>query len=106
MIVYFTCRFGPRFVDVSEMYDEDLIDIAFEAANEIGLQENVNEGTLAMLGGPTFETPAELRMFKTCGVDAVGKNTQISKNNSSRHIISKYEKNDTEYLHPFSFFQA
>ena len=36
------------------MYDEDLIDIAFEAANEIGLQENVNEGTLAMLGGPTF----------------------------------------------------
>ena len=68
------------------MYDEDLIDIAFEAANEIGLQDNVNEGTLAMLGGPTFETPAELRMFKTCGVDAVGKNTQISKNNSSRHI--------------------
>ena len=71
-------RFGPRFVDVSEMYDEDLIDIAFEAANEIGLQDNVNEGTLAMLGGPTFETPAELRMFKTCGVDAVGKYTQIS----------------------------
>jgi len=65
-------QFGPRFVDVSEMYDEDLIDIAFEAANEIGLQDNVNEGTLAMLGGPTFETPAELRMFKTCGVDAVG----------------------------------
>ena len=79
MIVYFMCRFGPRFVDVSEMYDENLIDIAFEAANEIGLQENVNEGTLAMLGGPSFETPAELRMFKTCGVDAVGKNIQISK---------------------------
>ena len=82
MIVYFMCRFGPRFVDVSEMYDENLIDIAFEAANEIGLQENVNEGTLAMLGGPSFETPAELRMFKTCGVDAVGKSIQISKKDS------------------------
>ena len=60
------------------MYDEDLINIAFEAANEIGLQNNVNEGTLAMLGGPTFETPAELRMLKVCGVDAVGKNIMIA----------------------------
>ena len=60
------------------MYDEDLINIAFEAANEIGLQNSVNEGTLAMLGGPTFETPAELRMLKVCGVDAVGKNIMIA----------------------------
>jgi len=65
-------KFGPRFVDVSEIYDEDLINIAYEAANEVGLGDNVNEGTLAMLGGPTFETPAELRMLKVCGVDAVG----------------------------------
>ena len=72
----FIFRFGPRFVDVSEIYDEDLINIAYEAANEVGLGDNVNEGTLAMLGGPTFETPAELRMLKVCGVDAVGKENE------------------------------
>ena len=55
-----------------------MINIAYEAANEVGLGDNVNEGTLAMLGGPTFETPAELRMLKVCGVDAVGKNERIS----------------------------
>jgi len=65
-------KFGPRFVDVSELYDQDLINIAFEAAAEIGLENHVKEGILTMLGGPTFETPAELRMLKTCGVDAVG----------------------------------
>ena len=81
----FLFRFGPRFVDVSEIYDDDLINIAYEAANEVGLGDNVNEGTLAMLGGPTFETPAELRMLKVCGVDAVGKNDCISyKINSPR----------------------
>ena len=64
-------------MDVSELYDQDLINIAFEAAAEIGLENQVKEGILTMLGGPTFETPAELRMLKTCGVDAVGKNQFI-----------------------------
>ena len=54
------------------MYDRELIDISLNVANEIGLDKNVHEGVFTMLGGPTFETPAELRMLKLCGVDAVG----------------------------------
>ena len=54
------------------MYDRELIDISLDVANEIGLDKNVHEGVFTMLGGPTFETPAELRMLKLCGVDAVG----------------------------------
>ena len=54
------------------MYDRELIDISLDVANELGLDKNVHEGVFTMLGGPTFETPAELRMLKLCGVDAVG----------------------------------
>ena len=54
------------------MYNRELIDISLDVANEIGLDKNVHEGVFTMLGGPTFETPAELRMLKLCGVDAVG----------------------------------
>ena len=68
-----SCRFGPRFVDISEVYDRELINVAFDVANRIGLEKDVHEGVFTMLGGPTFETPAELRMLKLCGVDAVGK---------------------------------
>ena len=42
-------------------------------ATELGLASNIHEGVYTMVGGPNFETPAELRMFKTCGIDAVGK---------------------------------
>ncbi len=37
------------------------------------MEHFLKEGTYTMLGGPNFETPAELRMLRTCGVDAVGK---------------------------------
>ena len=68
----FCFRFGPRFLELSEVYDKELIDISLDVANKIGLDKNVHEGVFTMLGGPTFETPAELRMLKLCGVDAVG----------------------------------
>merc|ERR1712110_419008 len=52
--------FGPRFLELSEVYDRELIDISLDVANKIGLDKNVHEGVFTMLGGPTFETPAEL----------------------------------------------
>lgn len=64
---------GPRFPDMSQVYDRELISIA-RAVNEeenAGMQEGVYVG----LAGPSFETPAELRFLRTIGVDAVGMST-------------------------------
>ncbi|MBN1830757.1 MAG: purine-nucleoside phosphorylase [Deltaproteobacteria bacterium] len=64
---------GPRFPDMSEVYDRDLINTAKkEAANiEISLKEGVYAGVL----GPSLETPAETRFLRMAGADAVGMST-------------------------------
>ncbi len=64
---------GPRFPDMHEAYDKELIRMAFEiaAANGIKLQQGVYAGTQ----GPTFETPAEYAYFRAIGADAVGMST-------------------------------
>jgi purine-nucleoside phosphorylase len=64
---------GPRFPDMSQVYDRSLIKLAEEAAleNNIRLQKGVYVG----LAGPSLETGAEIRFLKTIGVDAVGLST-------------------------------
>jgi purine-nucleoside phosphorylase len=66
-------EFGPRFPDMSQVYDRKLKAIAREVAedNDIPLQR----GVYVCLAGPTFETPADLRFLAKVGVDAVGMST-------------------------------
>ncbi len=66
---------GVRFPDMSTVYDEELQQIIRKAAkeNDIFLQE----GVYAQLTGPSFESPAEIRMLRTLGCDAVGMSTVV-----------------------------
>jgi purine-nucleoside phosphorylase len=64
---------GPRFPDMTEAYDRELGELAREAARETGVA--LREGVYAGLLGPTYETPAEIRMLRTLGASAVGMST-------------------------------
>lgn len=65
--------YGPRFPDMSEAYDHALIARAKEIAARKGI--TVREGIYIGTQGPTYETPAEYRMFARWGADAVGMST-------------------------------
>lgn len=64
---------GPRFPDMTEAYDRELSERAREAARETGVA--LREGVYAGLLGPTYETPAEIRMLQRFGASAVGMST-------------------------------
>jgi purine-nucleoside phosphorylase len=66
-------RLGPRFPDMSAAYDRGLRVLALEAAAQIGV--SLVQGIYAGLLGPSFETPAEIRAFRSLGADAVGMST-------------------------------
>ena len=64
---------GVRFPDMSRAYDRELRALALEAAEEAGLR--LHQGVYICLGGPSFETPADLRFLRLIGADAVGMST-------------------------------
>ncbi len=66
-------EFGPRFKDMSDAYSADLRRKAKKAAQERGV--DLREGVYAYWTGPCFETPAEIRMLRVLGADAVGMST-------------------------------
>ena len=66
---------GTRFPDMSHVYDVELQDIIRNTAKEYGIK--LMEGVYAQLTGPSFESPAEIRMLGKLGVDAVGMSTVV-----------------------------
>jgi purine-nucleoside phosphorylase len=66
-------RFGARFPDMSYVYSPRLRALADEAARESGV--SVEHGIYIGVHGPSYETPAEIRAFRTLGADAVGMST-------------------------------
>lgn len=64
---------GPRFPDMSEAYSREYGTLAKETAAELGIV--LKEGVYMGFAGPTYETPAEIRMARAMGADAVGMST-------------------------------
>jgi len=64
---------GERFIDMSEAYDRGLRDVAEAACRASGVR--ARRGVYLALTGPSFETPAEIRAFRSLGADAVGMST-------------------------------
>ncbi|WP_300386375.1 purine-nucleoside phosphorylase [Clostridium sp.] len=66
-------EFGPRFPDLSNAYTKDLIIQTKEIAKNLNI--DIKTGVYMMYSGPTYETPAEIRMSRIMGADAVGMST-------------------------------
>jgi len=77
---------GPRFVDMIRAYDPGLRTLALGVARAESLE--LSEGVYAGLSGPTYETPAEVRMLRTLGADAVGMSTVLEVI-AARHMGAK-----------------
>ncbi|BBF42076.1 purine nucleoside phosphorylase [Lachnospiraceae bacterium KM106-2] len=78
---------GERFSDMSEIYDKELQEIIKKTAESLSI--DLKEGVYIQLSGPNFETPAEVRMCRILGADAVGMSTAceaIAANHMKLHI--------------------
>ncbi|XP_033207170.1 purine nucleoside phosphorylase-like isoform X3 [Belonocnema kinseyi] len=68
-------RFGPRFPPMNKAYNKEILEIGSQVAEQMGIGDIVHKGVYTCLGGPSFETVAELKMLRMMGVDAVGMST-------------------------------
>lgn len=66
-------EFGPRFPDMTQGYDKNLLELAKETGEKLHIE--LEEGVYAAVTGPSYETPAEIRYLRTIGSDAVGMST-------------------------------
>jgi purine-nucleoside phosphorylase len=74
---------GERFFDMTEAYDRSLRDLAERACREAGA--TVHRGVYMAFTGPSYETPAEVRMARVLGADAVGMST-VPEVIAARHL--------------------
>ncbi|XP_065572397.1 purine nucleoside phosphorylase-like isoform X1 [Artemia franciscana] len=68
-------RFGPRFFPMNKTYDSHYREIAKRIATDMGISDSVREGVHVMVGGPNYETIAELQFLRLMGIDSVGMST-------------------------------
>ena len=66
-------EFGPRFPDMSEIYDKDLRKIIADKAEALNIP--LKQGVYIQLTGPAYESPIEIKMYRNLGADAVGMST-------------------------------
>jgi purine-nucleoside phosphorylase len=66
---------GPRFPDMSRVYDRELAALALDAARRLGVR--LERGVYVQVPGPALETPAETRAFRRLGADAIGMSTAV-----------------------------
>jgi purine-nucleoside phosphorylase len=66
-------KFGPRFPDMTNAYDKKFRELALAAGRGLGI--DLGEGVYAVLAGPSYETPAEIRYLRSIGADLVGMST-------------------------------
>ena len=76
-------RFGPRFPDMTNAYAPRLRDVWHKAARKLDMR--LRDGTYVGLAGPSYETPAEIRMLHRLGIDAVGMST-VAEVIAARHV--------------------
>lgn len=76
-------RLGPRFPDMSRVYDETMVEIIAQTMHTMGM--GVKKGVYLALSGPSYETPAEIRMLAAMGADAVGMST-VPEAIAARHM--------------------
>ena len=77
---------GPRFLDLTEVYDSELCELLRVSAKELEME--IAAGVYAGVLGPTYETPAEVRMLRSMAVDSVGMSTVLEAI-AARHMGAK-----------------
>ena len=76
-------RMGPRFPDMSTIYDSSMSEKIISTARSMSI--SIKSGVYAGLRGPSYETPAEIRMLKTIGADSVGMST-VPESIAAKHM--------------------
>lgn len=74
---------GPRFVDMSQPFDAEMMATTRNVAKKLNIK--LQEGVYVGVTGPMYETPAEIRMFRMMGADAVGMST-VSEVIAAKHV--------------------